>query len=125
MTYTGELDGVTVNSKAKCDFNLILDHIPNCRYFYFGYDSKLGSADICVDDLMIYDRILSYEDVSALYTMETRVFDFDQLALGIDDPIAYFQQGKNNGRIYNLQGQRVANPTKGIYIKDGKKHVFK
>lgn len=125
MAYTGDLDGVTVNSKAKCDFNLIIDHIPNCRYFYFGYDTKLGSADICVDDLMIYDRILSYEDVSALYTMETRVFDFNQLALGIDRTITHSQQTKNNGWIYNLQGQRVANPTKGIYIQDGKKHIIK
>ncbi len=125
MSYTGELDGVTVNSKAKCDFNLILDHIPNCRYFYFGYDTKIGSADICVDDLMIYDRILSYEDVSALYTMETRVFDFSQLALGIDTPSADGSKHQSNGKTYNLQGQQVTTPAKGIYIKDGKKYVNK
>lgn len=30
-----------------------------------------------------------------------------------------------NGQYYNLQGQRVSNPTKGIYIVDGKKVVVK
>ena len=30
-----------------------------------------------------------------------------------------------NGAIYNLQGQRVNKPTKGIYIQNGKKHVVK
>ncbi len=125
MAYTGEIDGVTVNTKAKCDFNLILNHIPNCRSLYFGYDTKIGSADVCIDDLMIYDRVLSYEDVSALYTMETRVFDFEQLALGIESPVSYGQSSRGDGRIYNLQGQQVDTPAKGIYIQDGKKRVYK
>ena len=124
MSYTGEVDGVTVNTKTKCDFNLILDHIPNCRYFYFGYDTKMGSADICVDDFMMYDRVLSYEDVSALYTMETRVFDFNQLALGIVPLMEDTWRPMGDGRTYNLQGQRVETPTKGVYIKNGKKYVI-
>jgi arabinan endo-1,5-alpha-L-arabinosidase len=125
MAYTGELDGVMVNTKAKCDFNLILDHIPACRNFYFGYGMKEGSADICIDDLMMFDRVLSYEDVSALYAMETRVFDFNQLALGIDPLMDYTQQPMGDKRVYNLQGQRVITPTKGIYIQNGKKYVYK
>ena len=32
---------------------------------------------------------------------------------------------RNDGVIYNLAGQRVTNPTKGIYIKNGKKFVIK
>ena len=31
----------------------------------------------------------------------------------------------NNGKWYNLQGQEVAAPTKGLFIKDGKKYVIK
>ena len=124
MVYSGEIDGVSVTSKSKCDFNLILDHIPACRNFYFGYGTKEGSADICIDDLMIYDRILSYEDVSALYTMETRVFDFDEMiANGIEIP-SFSMRHQDAQGIYNLQGQKVEHPSKGIYIVNGKKHVF-
>ena len=32
---------------------------------------------------------------------------------------------KNDGRFYNLNGQMVANPTKGLYIINGKKVVLK
>lgn len=31
----------------------------------------------------------------------------------------------DNGDFYDLRGQKVSNPTKGIYIKNGKKYVFK
>ena len=31
----------------------------------------------------------------------------------------------NNGAVYNLRGQRVAQPTKGLYIMDGKKVIVK
>ena len=125
MVYKGEINGESISTKAKCDFNLILDHIPACRNFYFGYGTKFGSADICIDDLMMYNRILSYEDVSALYQMETRVFDFDEMITNdIEIPAIsnrqYVQQG-----IFNLQGQRVSNPNKCIYIVNGKKQIFR
>lgn len=32
---------------------------------------------------------------------------------------------KNNGKWYNLQGQEVAQPTKGVFIQNGKKYIFK
>lgn len=32
---------------------------------------------------------------------------------------------KNNGEFFNLAGQRVANPTKGLYIVNGKKYIVK
>ena len=35
------------------------------------------------------------------------------------------QQGTDDGIFYNLQGQRVDNPTKGLYIVNGKKVVMK
>ena len=36
----------------------------------------------------------------------------------------FYKQAENDA-IYNLQGQRIANPKKGIYIKNGKKYVAK
>ena len=32
---------------------------------------------------------------------------------------------KNDGTYYNLAGQKVANPQKGVYIRDGKKVIMK
>ena len=32
---------------------------------------------------------------------------------------------KSNGVIYDLMGRKVTNPTKGIYIQDGKKFIQK
>jgi hypothetical protein len=31
----------------------------------------------------------------------------------------------NNGAIYNLRGQRVENPVRGLYIVNGKKYLVK
>ena len=35
------------------------------------------------------------------------------------------QMNKNDGKIYDLMGRRVTNPTKGIYIQNGKKFIVK
>jgi hypothetical protein len=35
------------------------------------------------------------------------------------------KQSRDDGAYYTLQGQRVVNPGKGLYIKDGKKVVIK
>ena len=52
------------------------------------------------------------------------------LNLGFDDAtsiesIAKSQEQTANGQYYNLNGQRVAQPTKGLYIVNGKKYVIK
>ena len=52
------------------------------------------------------------------------------LNLGFDDAtgiesIAKSQELTANGQYYNLAGQRVAQPTKGLYIINGKKVVIK
>lgn len=48
-------------------------------------------------------------------------FGFD--ATGISEVKAAATEG--NGEIYNLNGQRVAAPSKGLYIMNGKKVIFK
>ena len=52
------------------------------------------------------------------------VFDFGGEVTGINS-IANSQELKANSPIYNLAGQRVAQPTKGLYIVNGKKVVIK
>ena len=51
-------------------------------------------------------------------------FAFDEGgATAIEAPAATINV--ENGEIYDLQGRRVAQPTKGLYIKNGKKMVIK
>ncbi|MBR5729805.1 MAG: Ig-like domain-containing protein [Prevotella sp.] len=45
-----------------------------------------------------------------------------EVTTGVD---AVEANGTNDGAVYNLQGIRVANPQKGIYVKNGKKFVGK
>ena len=52
------------------------------------------------------------------------VFDFGGEVTGINS-IANSQELKANSPIYNLAGQRVAQPSKGLYIVNGKKVVIK
>jgi len=44
---------------------------------------------------------------------------FDDQATGINSVKA----ADNNGKVYNLQGIEVQNPTNGLYIKNGKKYI--
>lgn len=48
-------------------------------------------------------------------------FDFGEEATGVVSAHA----DRNRIEIYNMRGQRVANPTKGLYIVNGKKHLIK
>ena len=48
----------------------------------------------------------------------------DKSAVGIADTF-YEAESNANSRYYNLGGQRVAQPTKGLHIKNGRKIVVK
>ena len=60
-----------------------------------------------------------YLDVSALGR------DFIGLSFGEATAIKGVESAKENGAFYNLAGQRVAQPTRGLYIVNGKKVVIK
>ncbi len=52
-------------------------------------------------------------------------FDFDATATGVDSINAQDSEENADIKIYDLQGRRVANPGKGIYIVNGKKVLMK
>jgi hypothetical protein len=52
-------------------------------------------------------------------------FDFDATATGVDSINAQENEENADIKIYDLQGRRVANPGKGIYIVNGKKVLMK
>lgn len=53
--------------------------------------------------------------------------DFDEFEIVINDPTAIkaIETEQNAGVLYNLNGVRVDNPTKGVYIQNGRKVVVK
>ena len=110
---------------SEFDRSKVLNAIPTLRYFYLGSGSFWGSADAYFDDLMIYDRALSADDVKGLYTLLTRVNPFDDgTIVGIDqvsaDEPAAAESPAREG-VYDLMGRKVVNPHQGLYIMNGKK----
>ena len=49
----------------------------------------------------------------------------DETVITAINPIVYDKTNDDNHQIYNLQGLRVGNPQRGIYIKNGKKYIAK
>ena len=123
LNYTGSV------SADEFDRSLVLDFVKSAKYFYLGLGSFWGSADAYFDDLMIYNRELSADDVAGLNTLLNRVNNFDtDTADGITEiaaaesaaSVPAYKQG-----IYDLMGRRVIVPGKGFYIVNGKKVLFK
>lgn len=64
-----------------------------------------------------------YVQVNNTTAPEFLGFDFNGETTGIN--MVHGSEFKVNGEIYNLNGQRVAQPTKGLYIVNGKKIIVK
>ena len=62
--------------------------------------------------------------VSAISTARELNFVFDDETTGIS-AIENMEPTTENAAIYNLNGQRVTNPSRGLYIVNGKKVIFK
>ena len=60
------------------------------------------------------DLLPEFEDN---YANARMLIVFNENVTGVND---VRQAAANDGRIYNLQGQQVEMPGKGLYIKDGK-----
>jgi arabinan endo-1,5-alpha-L-arabinosidase len=119
--YNGAIDGTSVSTKNGFDYNYIVDHLTLCKEFWLGKGSFWGSPDACFDDVIIYNKPLTSTEVSALFRMESRVFDFRSL---IDTGIHAVQNNSDErtaNAVYDLQGRRVEHPKRGFYIINNKK----
>lgn len=118
LAYTGSAEADTF------DRSRVIDFVKSTNHFYLGLGSFWGSADASFDDLMIYSRALSADDVKGLYTRLTRVNIFsDGTIVGVDDTPAPFLPSA--GRTYTLGGLHSPFPAGNIIIKDGKKVLNK
>ena len=66
---------------------------------------------------------LTWDDAICAITRLYDSLDPEKLAAGITVPIV--NSSKPQNVYYNLNGQRVNRPTKGIYIANGKKFIVK
>lgn len=123
------LHKITTNAGTVTARNLpvdaVVEQLTKMRYFYLGMGGTAGSADCYIDDVMIYDRELSAADARALNTMLNRVSDFT-----IGEGGTGIGEIKNEGlrmkdEAYDLSGRRVERPTRGLYIREGKKILVK
>lgn len=120
LKYTGSVD------EKVFDRTLVTDFVATAAYFYLGAGGFWGSAEAEFDDLMIYNRELSSDDVASLYTELTRVNALDSGTItGIDNVVAEESAAGAPQGIFDLTGRRVGAPSKGIYIVNGKKVLFK
>ena len=115
---------------GQFSFSEVVDFVKSCPDMYLGYGSFWGSCDAWFDDLMVFDRVLSADDVTALNAAERIGHDFT----GISNTRPNAHDARTESAVYNLQGQRVAASggqaslarlPHGIYICNGKKFVVK
>ena len=65
----------------------------------------------------------AYLEFDGVVSAHELTFDFDSETTAISE--AKSQLPTANGQFFNLAGQRVANPTKGLYIVNGRKFIIK
>lgn len=111
-------------TKDAFDYGKVIDFVSSAKYFYLGLGSFWGSADASFDDLMIYNRELTADDVKGLSTLLNRVNDFSPSTTSIYEVVNDAAISKSY-TIYDLQGRKVTNPSRGIYIINGKKVYVK
>lgn len=113
QTTTGNVDASNKNDNGK-------------YHYVFGYKTsdatEYGFYNLAADTELAAGKAY-LETTTALTPTEARIsIVFDDEETGIND-VKSVQ--KNNNRYYNLNGLEVAQPTKGLYIVNGKKVVIK
>ena len=79
------------------------------------YQTKVKSAYLVKND----------DTKEQLYLTRFWGCSVDETVITAINPIVYGKTNDDNHQIYNLQGLRVGNPQRGIYIKNGKKYIAK
>ncbi|MBQ6063843.1 MAG: family 43 glycosylhydrolase [Prevotella sp.] len=79
LVCNGSCNGNGVGNVGNFDCNLIVDHLARATDFFLGRGSFWGSPDVLFDDLLVYNRPLSGQEVAALWQVVNRDFDFASL----------------------------------------------
>ena len=116
----GQINGSDITSLAAFDKAKLMSHITNSTDFYFGYGSFWGSLNADYDELCIYNRALTADDIKALYQAECKGETLTGINAVRMTPVA------DDNSIYDLQGRKMSGQLKpGLYIRGGKKVIIR
>lgn len=119
--YKSNGDGVNVDittAKSKMSFTSAMGNNlqkVTLQCFSSTYQTKVKSAYLVKND----------DTKEQLYLTPFWGCSVDETVITAINPIVYDKTNDDNHQIYNLQGLRVGNPQRGIYIKNGKKYIAK
>ena len=119
--YKSNGDGVNVDitsAKSKMTFTSAMGNNlqkVTLQCFSNTYQTKVKSAYLVKND----------DTKEQLYLTPSWGCSVDETVITAINPIVYGKTNDDNHQIYNLQGLRVGNPQRGIYIKNGKKYIAK
>lgn len=109
----------TMGTLDDFDFNKVLSTLTSAKYFTIGLGNNIAIADAYYDDLFIYDRALTSDDVKLLYSLERRETDFVEMATSIEDVMTSIKVVPDG--IYDLSGRKMetkspAELKRGVYV---------
>ena len=119
--YKSNGDGVNVDittAKSKMSFTSAMGNNlqkVTLQCFSSTYQTKVKSAYLVKND----------DTKEQLYLTPFWGCSVDETVITAINPIVYGKTNDDNHQIYSLQGLRVDNPQRGIYIKNGKKYIAK
>ncbi len=125
-TLTSSFDNLEVSSSdasstTKGDWTMYGNYTPslsmNGKYIVYGDKIQLCGSGPYVNGLRAY---FEYKGSEA---RESVTFDFGGETTGVNDVRSKMSEARSE--YFNLAGQRIAQPTKGLYIVNGKKVVIK
>lgn len=118
-TYTEGLD--VINSSVNFNTSGAADTYGDIGVYFSGdYTQICTYSNVELDTPFKAEATMCFEIDSKQYIIHITLLDPDSYT-GIESISA----AQKDGKIYNLQGQEVAAPAKGIYIMNGKKFIVK
>lgn len=109
----------TMRSKFRFVGSLPGTSVTN-RYVLNAAGTQFVNSSTTVDPFRAYFEAVGLSSLGALI-----IGSEDDGATGIGISLMNNEEGIVNGEVLDLQGRRVAQPKKGLYIKDGKKVIIK
>ncbi len=120
----GSQNTANISEISAFNYDEVVSFVASCPKMYLGYGSFWGSLNASYDDLAVYSRVLSSDDVALLAAAAAAGQDITAISTVTIDT-----ERAADANVYNLNGQRVGTSLNGlpsgIYIKGGKKYIVK
>ena len=119
---TDEAEYTVENSLRGVSLSTELSVIGNGTFYVMGNaNGHFGFHEYKGTNMAAHKAFLFVEDESNNWASNSIDLSFDEETTSIDHSPLNVQRSTFN--VYDLQGRKVANPTKGLYIVNGKKYI--